>query len=80
MEKFFTGYCRVLDAARMVLADSDDGEADCQFPGCTYAPECPVAAQLADFLGTATFVREKATRSAGRENLEKIFVKTVKID
>ncbi len=67
MEKIFTGYCRVLDAARMVLADSDDGEADCQFPSCAYAQECPVAAQLGEFLGTATFVREKTTQSAEKE-------------
>lgn len=69
MEKIFTGYCRVLDAARMVLADSDDGEADCQFPSCAYAQECPVAAQLADFLDTATFVREKTTQSAEKEKI-----------
>ena len=69
MEKIFTGYCRVLDAARMVLADSDEGEADCRFPDCVYAPECPVAARLAEFLGTATFVREITARTEEKEKI-----------
>lgn len=67
VEKIFTGYCRVLDAARMVMADSDDGEADCRFPNCAYLSECPIAAQLGEFLGTATFVREITTQTEGKE-------------
>ena len=51
MEAFVTGYCRELDGARTVLADTDDHEADCSYPGCIYAGQCPVAAKLAEILG-----------------------------
>lgn len=52
MEEFFSGYCRVLDAARTVLADSEEGDADCEFPACAYAADCPIAARLREFLST----------------------------
>ena len=32
MEQCFSGYCRALDASRVVMADTDDGAADCDFP------------------------------------------------
>lgn len=44
-EKFFSGYCRVIDSARTVTLDEDG--ADCRYPACDFAPECPVAAALA---------------------------------
>ena len=44
MEQAFSGYCRVLDAARMVWCESEDGktETDCNFPDCPYRTECAV--------------------------------------
>lgn len=49
-EKLISGYCRVLNAARTVLADCEDRSADCRYPDCEYREECPIAAQLRDFL------------------------------
>ena len=50
MEEFVTGYCRVLDGARTVLVDLDEHCADCDYPCCSYAGECPVAAKIAQLL------------------------------
>lgn len=50
METFITGYCRVLDSARTVMADTEDAEADCAYPDCVYAPSCPIAKQLKEYL------------------------------
>lgn len=50
MEEFVSGYCRVLDAARTVLVDLEEGFADCCYPDCAYAGECPIAAKLAALL------------------------------
>lgn len=47
----FPGYCRALDASRVVMADTDDGAADCDFPACLHAPVCKIAAELREFLG-----------------------------
>ena len=49
IEKFLSGYCRVLDGARTVAAVVEDGvltECDCCFPDCVYAGSCKVAEQL----------------------------------
>lgn len=51
MEQCFSGYCRALDASRVVMADMDDGAADCDFPACLHAPVCKIAAELRGFLG-----------------------------
>lgn len=51
MEQCFSGYCRALDASRVVMADTDDGAADCDFPACIHAPVCKIAAELREFLG-----------------------------
>lgn len=51
MEQCFSGYCRALDASRVVMADTDDGAADCDFPACLHAPVCKIAAELREFLG-----------------------------
>ena len=48
MEEFVSGYCRVLDAARTVLIDLDEHSADCAYPDCTYAGECPIAGKIAE--------------------------------
>ena len=54
MEKNFSGYCRVLDGARIVfLEQEDDGawEADCNFDnGCPYQAECPIGCEMSRFL------------------------------
>ncbi len=44
MEAFISGYCRVMDGARTVFLEDD--EADCAYPSCTYASECPIAAEI----------------------------------
>lgn len=49
MEQCFSGYCRALDASRVVMADTDDGAADCDFPACLHAPVCKIAAELREF-------------------------------
>lgn len=51
MEKecFFSGYCRVLDASRMVEVLLEDGrltEVDCCYGSCLYQAGCPIAAQI----------------------------------
>lgn len=48
-EYFISGYCRVLDAGRMVTVETDGSkitDVDCCYGGCPYQPECPVARQL----------------------------------
>lgn len=49
-EACYSGYCRRIDAARTVFCEYEgEGgalaltEADCCYPHCEYAPECPVA-------------------------------------
>ena len=44
-ELFLSGYCRVLDCSRMVAVILENGavtEADCAYPHCPYAANCPV--------------------------------------
>ena len=45
MEEILSGYCRTIDAARMVLVE--DGEADCDFDACAYRDVCQLAQQIA---------------------------------
>lgn len=48
-EFFFSGYCKQLDAGRMVAAVSENGvltEVDCSFGACPYEAGCPIAKQL----------------------------------
>ena len=48
-ELFLSGYCRAMDQSRMVTVVVEDGtltEADCAYPGCPYAPGCPLAAKI----------------------------------
>lgn len=45
-EKFFSGYCRQLDNARMVEVVLEDGqltEVDCCYGNCPYESNCPIA-------------------------------------
>ena len=40
MEDYLSGYCRTIDASRMVLVE--DGEADCDYERCSYRDVCPI--------------------------------------
>lgn len=51
MEIIVSGYCRVLDGPRTVMADTEDREADCAWPDCIHAPQCPLAAELWEQMG-----------------------------
>ena len=44
MEESFSGYCRAIDAARLVLCEGSGGEwdIDCNFENCDYAHSCPM--------------------------------------
>jgi len=48
MEWIISGYCRVQDQARTVMAEYEDTEWDvgCDFPLCAYACDCPIGKQL----------------------------------
>ena len=51
IEKFLTGYCRVLDQSRMVVAVLEGGcltETDCDYPSCPHIQSCPIAQQLSE--------------------------------
>jgi hypothetical protein len=46
IERYFSGYCRVLDAARMVEVIFENGEvteADCCYGNCSFQTGCPIA-------------------------------------
>ncbi|MBR2048641.1 MAG: hypothetical protein IJ960_08605 [Oscillospiraceae bacterium] len=45
-ERYFSGYCRVLDSARVVEVILEDGivtETDCRYGQCDFQPNCPIA-------------------------------------
>ena len=48
-EKFLSGYCRQLDASRMVEVILEDGEiteVDCCYGNCVYQSNCPIAKEM----------------------------------
>lgn len=48
-EYFFSGYCKVLDCARMVEVITEDGEiteVDCNFGHCGLQNGCPIGKQI----------------------------------
>ena len=48
-EKFFSGYCRQLDASRMVeviLENREVTEVDCCYGSCVYQANCPIAKEI----------------------------------
>lgn len=48
-EHFFTGYCRQIDASRMVTAVTENGcltETDCCYGRCVYQQECTIGKEL----------------------------------
>ena len=52
-EAFFSGYCRQLDGARTVAVEAQGKElteADCLYENCPYAPSCPIAEKISQFL------------------------------
>lgn len=49
VEKFVSGYCRQLDASRMVEVILEDGEIteiDCCYGNCIYQDNCPIAKEV----------------------------------
>ena len=50
MESYLSGYCRTIDASRMVLVE--DGEADCDFEVCAYRDVCQIGQQIAQLQKT----------------------------
>lgn len=49
IEKFVSGYCRQMDASRMVEVILEDGEVtevDCCYGSCVYQSNCIVAQQI----------------------------------
>ena len=49
IEKFLSGYCRQLDASRMVEVIVEDGEVtevDCCYGNCIYQANCVIAQQI----------------------------------
>ena len=48
-EKIVSGYCRQLDAARIVEVILEDGEiteVDCCYGNCLYQVSCPIAKEI----------------------------------
>lgn len=52
MEATFSGYCRNLDAPRLVLCEVDEGEEEigCDYACCPYADGCPIGEQITKLL------------------------------
>ena len=49
IEKFLSGYCRQLDAARTVCVVMEEGEvteADCCYGSCIYQNNCSIAKEI----------------------------------
>ena len=53
MEEFISGYCRSLDASRMVAVEEEDGdwEIDCCYGSCPYEPSCQIAEKISEMIG-----------------------------
>ena len=48
-EEFCSGYCRAMDASRMVALLLVDGileDCDCGYPSCPHAPSCIIAQEI----------------------------------
>lgn len=52
MEAAFSGYCRTIDAPRLVFCEESGGEMeiDCDFEVCPHAGDCPVGKQITEFV------------------------------
>ena len=54
IEKFVSGYCRQLDASRMVEVILEEGEVteiDCCYGNCVYQSNCPLAKEIEELKG-----------------------------
>lgn len=52
-EAFFSGYCRCVDGSRTVAVEAENAHlthADCDYPDCPFAPTCPIAHSIDEFL------------------------------
>ena len=52
-ELILSGYCRMMDSSRCVIAVIEDGalaEVDCNFESCIYASSCPIGQQIQNSL------------------------------
>ena len=51
-EEFISGYCRCLDASRMVAVEETarGWEIDCEFGRCPYEPACRIAQQISKIM------------------------------
>lgn len=48
-ESFFSGYCRTMDASRMVSVVTENGaltDVDCSYEGCPYTANCTIAKEI----------------------------------
>lgn len=48
-EVFLSGYCRCMDASRMVAVTTEDGhltDVDCNFGSCPYEKDCALAEKI----------------------------------
>ena len=48
-EVFLSGYCRCMDASRMVAVTLEDGkitDVDCNFGSCPYETDCALAQKI----------------------------------
>ena len=53
IEKFCSGYCRQLDASRMVAVFVNNGEVeevDCSYGNCVHQPNCNIAKEIDDVI------------------------------
>lgn len=52
MEKTFSGYCRNIDGARIVLLESDGQQTDidCDYGSCAYRAECSIGREITQML------------------------------
>ena len=48
MEVCISGYCRAQDQSRMVWFE--DGDVDCAFENCPFAPACEVGKRIVELL------------------------------
>lgn len=52
-ETFVSGYCRTLDASRIVEVITEDGkllEVDCCYDCCLYRPNCTIAEKIRELI------------------------------
>ncbi len=53
LEKFITGYCRVLDQSRIVQVELEEKkllDVDCNYEKCVYASQCPIGKEITKLL------------------------------